>query len=235
MVVPCRNPRKPADSRAEWRGFSAWVLQNFHAGGRGFRAGGREFSVQAGADLPCGFGLKMAETRRRTSCTTTGWRIEKHVARIIRTSMLWVIFVLHLQNPLIVPHGIRWLSVRNPLSVRTESADCTRGHTRTAARLYADYSRGRLQKKLRFPCHVPYSAICAFSWYITWKSLKMPLNTHARTHYWWLKDKKNCTLQARDRCIKIHTCACWIENIWDGKMYMPDIVEAHCYVVTTGE
>ena len=31
---------------------------------------------------------------------------------------------------------------------RTESAECPRGHTRTAARLYADYPRGRLRKKL---------------------------------------------------------------------------------------
>ena len=54
----------PADSCAKRRGFSAQVLRNL-------RAGGRRFSVRAGADLR-GFGLKMAETRRQTSCTTTG-------------------------------------------------------------------------------------------------------------------------------------------------------------------
>ena len=36
-----------------------------------FRAGGRGSSAQTGTNLPCGFGLKMAETRRRTSCATT--------------------------------------------------------------------------------------------------------------------------------------------------------------------
>ena len=36
-----------------------------------FRAGGRRFAVQASADLPCGFGLKMAETRGQTLCATT--------------------------------------------------------------------------------------------------------------------------------------------------------------------
>ena len=28
-------------------------------------------SARAGADRPCGFGLKMAETKRRTSCAAT--------------------------------------------------------------------------------------------------------------------------------------------------------------------
>ena len=50
--------------------------------------------------------------------------------------------VLHQQNstrnPLIVPHGIRWLSVRNPLSVRVESADCPCGIRWLSARTYAD-------------------------------------------------------------------------------------------------
>ena len=36
-----------------------------------FNAGGRGSSVRVGADLPCGFRLKMAETRRRTLCETT--------------------------------------------------------------------------------------------------------------------------------------------------------------------
>ena len=31
----------------------------------------RRFPVRAGTDLPCGFALKIAETRRRTSCATT--------------------------------------------------------------------------------------------------------------------------------------------------------------------
>ena len=47
-------------------------------------------------------------------------------------------------------------SGRNPLIVRAESSKCPRGHTRTAARLYADFPRGRLRKKLSFPSHVPY-------------------------------------------------------------------------------
>ena len=36
-----------------------------------FRAGGRGSSAQMGTNLPCRFGLKMAETRRRTLCATT--------------------------------------------------------------------------------------------------------------------------------------------------------------------
>ena len=41
-------------------------------GRRGFSMrGGRGSSVQTGTNLPCGFDLKMAKTRRRTSCTTT--------------------------------------------------------------------------------------------------------------------------------------------------------------------
>ena len=48
-----------ADSCAERRGSSAQVPWIFRAGGRGFRAGRH------------GFRLKMAETRRRTSCATT--------------------------------------------------------------------------------------------------------------------------------------------------------------------
>ena len=36
-----------------------------------FLAGRRGSSAQTGTNLPCGFGLKMAETRRRTSCATT--------------------------------------------------------------------------------------------------------------------------------------------------------------------
>ena len=99
--------------------------------------------VRNDADFPCGrarifsadFGGKWRNTRRQTSCTTTGWKIEKQVAKIVWISMPWVIFVLHSQNfarnPLIVPHGIRWLSMQNPLSVRAESADLS-------ARIYAD-------------------------------------------------------------------------------------------------
>ena len=43
-----------------------------------FRTGAAELprrrrgtSAQTGTNLPCGFSLKMAETRRRTSCATT--------------------------------------------------------------------------------------------------------------------------------------------------------------------
>ena len=128
------SARTPADSCAEWRGFSARVPRNFRTGGRGFCAGGRGFSVRVDADLPCGLGLKMVETRRRTLCTTTGWRIEKHVTKIIWIFMLWVIFVLHSQNstrnPLIVPHRIRWLSVRNPLIVCADIRRRLRGYMR---------------------------------------------------------------------------------------------------------
>ena len=53
-------------------GSSVRVPRKFRTGGCRFRAGGRGFSVRAGADLLCGFGLKMAETRRRTSCVTAG-------------------------------------------------------------------------------------------------------------------------------------------------------------------
>ena len=42
-----------------------------HGWTRIFRAGGRGSSTQTGTNLPCGFGLKRAETRRRTSCATT--------------------------------------------------------------------------------------------------------------------------------------------------------------------
>ena len=78
--------RTPADSCAERRGFSSRVPRNFRVGAaelpRGrmriphrrtqiFHAGGRRSSAQTGTDLPCGLGLKMAETRRQTSCATT--------------------------------------------------------------------------------------------------------------------------------------------------------------------
>ena len=53
--------------------------------------------------------------------------------------------VLHPQN-----------SARNPLIVRAESSKCPRGIRRLSARIYADFLRGRLRKKLSFPCHVPY-------------------------------------------------------------------------------
>ena len=43
------------------------------------------------------------------------------------------------RNPLIVPHGICWLSVQNPLIVLVKFANCPRTHTRMAARLLADY------------------------------------------------------------------------------------------------
>ena len=56
----------------EFRGCSARNDADFPCGrARIFRAGGRESSVQTGTNLPCGFSLKMAETRRRTSCATT--------------------------------------------------------------------------------------------------------------------------------------------------------------------
>ena len=73
------SARNDADFPHGCRGISARVPRNFHAGAaelprgrtRIFRAGGRGSSAQTGTNLPCGFGLKMAETRRRTSCATT--------------------------------------------------------------------------------------------------------------------------------------------------------------------
>ena len=56
---------------ARCHGTSAWAPRNFRAGRHGFCAGGRGSSAQMGTNLPCRFGLKMAETRRRTSCATT--------------------------------------------------------------------------------------------------------------------------------------------------------------------
>ena len=56
----------------EFRGCSASARVELPRGRtRIFRAGGRGSSAQTGTSLPCGFGLKMAETRRRTSCATT--------------------------------------------------------------------------------------------------------------------------------------------------------------------
>ena len=43
----------------------------FRTGAAEISRGRRGFSVRAGANLPCGFSLKMAETRRRTSCAAT--------------------------------------------------------------------------------------------------------------------------------------------------------------------
>ena len=68
MVVPPGHlrivVRNDADLLHECRGFSrGWM--------RIFRAGGRGSSTQTDTGLPCGFRLKMAETRRQTSCTTT--------------------------------------------------------------------------------------------------------------------------------------------------------------------
>ena len=57
--------------RAERRGTSARVPRNFRAGAAELPRGRRGSSARAGADLPCGFGLKMAKTRRRRSCATT--------------------------------------------------------------------------------------------------------------------------------------------------------------------
>ena len=59
MVVPCRHPL-----------IVVWNDANLPHECCGFRVGGCGFSVQAGMDLVCGFGLKMAEARKRTSCTT---------------------------------------------------------------------------------------------------------------------------------------------------------------------
>ena len=68
MVVPPGHlqivVRNDADLPHECRGFP-------HGWTRIFRAGGRGSSAQTDTGLSCGFRLKMAETRRRTSCTTT--------------------------------------------------------------------------------------------------------------------------------------------------------------------
>ena len=56
--------RNDADLPHECRGFPrGWT--------RIFRACGRGSSAQTDTGLPCRFRLKMAETRRQTSCTTT--------------------------------------------------------------------------------------------------------------------------------------------------------------------
>ena len=56
----------------------------------------------------------------------------------------------------VLPHDYPQVSARNHLSVRSESTNCPSGHTRTAARQYADYPSGSVRKKLSFSCHVPY-------------------------------------------------------------------------------
>ena len=60
MVVPRGHPRivvwNDADIPHGCHGSSAWADVD---------------SAQADADFSCGFGLKMLETRRRTSCATT--------------------------------------------------------------------------------------------------------------------------------------------------------------------
>ena len=43
----------------------------FRTGAAEHPRGRRGTSAQTGTNLPCGFGLKMEETRRRTSCATT--------------------------------------------------------------------------------------------------------------------------------------------------------------------
>ena len=50
------------------RGHPQIVVQN----DTDFPHGCRGTSARADADLSCGYGLKMVETRRQTSCTTTG-------------------------------------------------------------------------------------------------------------------------------------------------------------------
>ena len=65
------SAQTPVDSCAEQHASSALVPRIFRAGGRRFCADGRGFSVGVSTDFPCGFGLKMVETRRRTSCATT--------------------------------------------------------------------------------------------------------------------------------------------------------------------
>ena len=61
MVVP----------RGTTRIFRTGAAELMRGRTRIFRAGGRGSSAQTGTNLPCGFGLKMEETRRRTSCATT--------------------------------------------------------------------------------------------------------------------------------------------------------------------
>ena len=76
VVVPRRHPRIVVPNNADLphgcHGLSTRVL-------RIFRTGGRRFSVPAGVDLPYGFSLKMAKTRRRSSCTTAPKDRETHL------------------------------------------------------------------------------------------------------------------------------------------------------------
>ena len=58
--------------------FPRGTTRNFRAGAaelprgrRGTSARADANSARVDADLPCGFGLKMAKTRRRSSCATT--------------------------------------------------------------------------------------------------------------------------------------------------------------------
>ena len=64
MVVPCGTTRI-------FRTEAAGAAELPRGRARIFCAGGRGSSAHMGRNLPCGFSLKMAETRRRTSCATT--------------------------------------------------------------------------------------------------------------------------------------------------------------------
>ena len=55
---------------AEFRDCSARNDAEFPRGCRGTSARADADSARVDADLPCGFGLKMAKTRRRSSCAT---------------------------------------------------------------------------------------------------------------------------------------------------------------------
>ena len=61
MVVPHGHPWIVVRNEADLPHGRTQIL---HVGGRGS-------SMQTNTDLPCGFGLKMVETRRQSLCATT--------------------------------------------------------------------------------------------------------------------------------------------------------------------
>ena len=68
MIVLCRHSRIVVRSDVDLP----------HRRMRIFRADGRGSSVRMDTDLPCGYGLKMEETRRQTSCATMLKDRERH-------------------------------------------------------------------------------------------------------------------------------------------------------------
>ena len=144
--------------RTERRGFSARVQRNFRAGAAELPRRCRGTSTRVDADLQCGraqifrtdghesyvrIRFENGRNQKANFVRNNTKRSRNTPQGIVRN----IIIGIELAN----------CSARNPLIVHAESSKCLRGIRWLSARIYADFPRGRLRKKLSFPCHVPYT------------------------------------------------------------------------------